>query len=210
MSKLWYEFKSVWVGRRWKSSRIFIENSSCYSSRCLCWKIHRAKGIIVSLKKSILFSVIFFGSHHRIFFTVIFTKDFDKNYGFWINYLGLKNIFCLWISSVFIHFDNDLISWKCLKMRETPRKLKSRVVHYHCHWSRNHPRGIFTFLPRHELPVILLSKWPAISRLSSSKIHISPDWYRGGLLIIAVIFRMGTKYDCNDDDNGDQIWMQSL
>ena len=33
--------------------------------------------------------------------------------------------------------------------------------------------------------------------------------YTGGLLMIEVIFTVGIKYGCNDDQNGDQIRMQS-
>ena len=32
---------------------------------------------------------------------------------------------------------------------------------------------------------------------------------RGGPLMIAMIFMMGTKYDCNDSYYGDWIWLQS-
>ena len=33
----------------------------------------------------------------------------------------------------------------------------------------------------------------------------SNSLYRAGPLMIAIIFMMGTKYDCNDDDNSDLI-----
>ena len=38
---------------------------------------------------------------------------------------------------------------------------------------------------------------------------LQPLWYTAGPLMVAIIFMMGTKHDCNDGHERDLIWMQS-